>query len=112
MRKFLQIILLGLSSCAAYGAEEFRCPDIETQLKVEVQSDDIVKICNDQYIQYFSKEWKIPVAVVEKLEESDFKKFKEILDPYKKLPIYFNNNADNVENVINTTRKIKNLLQG
>ncbi len=76
MRKFLQIILLGLTSVSSSIALAIDCPDIETQLKVEVQSDDIVKICNDQYIQYFSKEWKIPVAVVEKLEESDFKQNK------------------------------------
>ena len=76
MRKFLQIILLGLTSASPSISKAVECPDIETQLKVEVQSDDIVKICNDQYIQYFSKEWKIPVAVVEKLEESDFKQNK------------------------------------
>ena len=66
MNKLLQIALFCFSISA------YACPDIETDLKVEVLSDDIIKLCNDQYIQYFSTEWKIPVAVVEKLEESDF----------------------------------------
>lgn len=74
MRKLLFGLLLG--SCSLFSYAE-QCPDIETELSVKVtDTNDIVKLCNDQYISYFSKEWRMPVLVVEKLEKGDFKRFK------------------------------------
>lgn len=68
MKKFFTLMGLFVSINVA------ACPNIEDSLSVQViDKNDVVRICNDQYISYFSKEWKLPVAVVEKLEHSDFK---------------------------------------
>lgn len=78
MKRLIAIVALMFLSTSALAGERLEaCPDIETDLSIQVMDkEDIVKLCNDQYISYFSKEWKIPVAVVEKLEESDFSEYR------------------------------------
>lgn len=73
MKKLIAIIAF-IFSTSTQAVERLEvCPDIEKDLSVQVtDKDDIVKICNKEYISYFSKELKIPVAVVEKLEPEDF----------------------------------------
>ena len=79
MKKFFTLMGLFVS-VNVYAA----CPNIEDSLSVQVMDkNDVVRICNDQYISYFSKEWKLPVAVVEKLERSDFKDVSERTNDFR-----------------------------
>ena len=79
MKKFFTLMGMFIS-VNVYAA----CPNIEDSLSVQVMDkNDVVRVCNDQYISYFSKEWKLPVAVVEKLETSDFKDVSERTNDFR-----------------------------